>query len=341
MNKLSRIAVGVSTALFVVAPSVHAETSVSAAVSIDWVTIGGAGNAGDTEVMNDGTSGYGAVDHVYLISRTEVTNAQYAMFLNAVAQVDPYQLYHPFMDPAMGIHEGSGIVRSGTPGTFTYEPTPGQEDWPVNYVSVFDAMRFANWLHNGMGDGETETGAYTLLGGTPIPSNGYGVTRNADAKAFLPTEDEWYKAAYYDPATQQYYDYPAASDTVTTCSTPGPTPNTANCEGSVGTYTAAGAYTGSPSPNGTFDQGGNLHEWCDTITAFSPPNPADGQLIDMLLGPDRSHISVPASGVNGYRGLRGGSGFDSVGFLAASSRNSLSPESEFAAIGFRIATVGL
>ncbi len=34
--------------------------------------------------MNDGTTGYGGVANTYRISKTEVTNAQYADFLNAV-----------------------------------------------------------------------------------------------------------------------------------------------------------------------------------------------------------------------------------------------------------------
>ena len=38
---------------------------------------------------------------------------------------------------------------------------------PVNYVDFYDALRFANWMNNGQGNGDTETGAYTLLGGTP------------------------------------------------------------------------------------------------------------------------------------------------------------------------------
>ncbi len=75
-------------------------------------------------------------------------------------------------------------------------------DKPVNYVSWYDSIRFANWLNNGQGTGDTETGAYTLLGGTPTPSNGVSITRNAGATWFLPSEDEWYKAAYHQPAAQ-------------------------------------------------------------------------------------------------------------------------------------------
>ena len=70
----------------------------------------------------------------------------------------------------------------------------------MSYVSCFDALRFANWLHNGQGSSDTENGAYTLLGGTPMPTNGASVTRKPAATLVLPSEDEWYKAAYFDPA---------------------------------------------------------------------------------------------------------------------------------------------
>ena len=49
---------------------------------------------------------------------------------------------------------------------------------PVSHISFFNALRFANWLNNGQGDGDSETGAYTLLGATEVPSNWETVTRN-------------------------------------------------------------------------------------------------------------------------------------------------------------------
>jgi formylglycine-generating enzyme required for sulfatase activity len=90
-----------------------------------------------------------------------------------------------------------GITRSGSDGSYTYAAIAGREKMPVNRVSYFDALPFVNWLHNGQGSGDTETGAYTLHGGTPTPSNPM-VQRNPGAFIFLPTDDEWYKAAYYD-----------------------------------------------------------------------------------------------------------------------------------------------
>jgi len=55
-------------------------------------------------------------------------------------------------------------------------------------------MRFVNWLENGQpADGSgTESGVYTI-------GSGVNETRAAAASYFIPSEDEWYKAAYYDP----------------------------------------------------------------------------------------------------------------------------------------------
>jgi formylglycine-generating enzyme required for sulfatase activity len=231
----------------------------ASAVNIEWVTIGNPGNAADLPVTNCWTAGCGSVAYAYRISKYEVTNEQYVEFLNAKAAADPLSLYNTSMDSdAQG-----GIVRSGLSGSYSYEVKAGFADKPVNFVSFFDAARFTNWLSNGQGSGSTETGTYTLLGASTFPSNWTTFTRNAGATVFLPSEHEWYKAAYYDGATGAYFDYPAGANAQTACAAPGATSNTGNCV-SAG-VTDVGAYTGSPSPYGTFDQGGNVYEWYEQI----------------------------------------------------------------------------
>jgi len=191
-----------------------------AQVTIEWVTVGDPGNAADD-------TGYGAVAYTYRIGKYEVTNAQYAEFLNAVAASDTYELYSTHMGSGHG-----GITRSGSSGSYTYSAIAGREDMPVNYVSWYDSLRFANWLHNGQptgaqGDGTTEDGAYTI---TEEGIAEDSITRNAGATVFLTSEDEWYKAAYYDAGSEIYFNYPASSDTLTYCRPPGAMANTANCE---------------------------------------------------------------------------------------------------------------
>ena len=79
-------------------------------------------------------------------------------------------------------------------------------------------------------DNATENGSYTLLGFEPTPSNGSSITRNAGARIFLPTEDEWYKAAYYNAATKSYFVYGTSSDARPNATGPTSTPNSANAE---------------------------------------------------------------------------------------------------------------
>lgn len=239
---------------FVLAVSVWPSFAASQ-VTFDWVVVGDPGNACDPQSFGC----HGAVNYDFRIATFEVTNAQYAVFLNAKAASDSLALYNTNMAGGFG-----GIARSGTDGSYTYTAISGRENRPVNFVSYFDAVRFANWMHNGQGDGDTETGAYTLLGGTPLPSNEL-VGRNANATVFVPSDDEWYKAAFYDTGAGLYYDFPTGTDSQIVCSAPTAAPNTANCGVVVGTSVNVGSYTGSPSPNGTFDQGGNVWEWNEEL----------------------------------------------------------------------------
>ena len=91
------------------------------------------------------------------------------------------------------------------------------------------------------------------------------MTRNPEARVFVPNEDEWYKAAYYDPGAMSYFDYPAGADSQTTCSMAVATANAANCYFAAFDMTAVGSYTGAASPIGTFDQGGNVSEWNESM----------------------------------------------------------------------------
>jgi formylglycine-generating enzyme required for sulfatase activity len=169
---------------------------------------------------------------------------------------------------------------------------------PVVYVSWFDAARFANWMINGQGSGSTETGSYTLNGAI----SGI-ITKDAGAQVYIPTEDEWYKAAYYNAASQTYSLYPNGQNTITTAD--------ANYGNSVGSSTDVGTYSGDASSYGTFDQGGNVCEWNDTVVLES------------------------WRGVRGDDWVIGGSDLD----LSSSVLSYGTPVIEYFGIGFRLASV--
>jgi formylglycine-generating enzyme required for sulfatase activity len=223
------------------------------ALQVQYVAVRSAGNPADD-------TGLGAVAYDYAISRYEITNSQYAEFLNAVATpTDPNGLYK----------SNTGISYPPVPIGFlqVYLVDPGFESRPVSGLSFWDAARFANWLHNGQPVGEqngstTEDGAYTLTAPGIMDNS---VVRDPGATFFVPSTDEWYKAAFYDPALPGYYDYPTGTDVPTVCAVPSPQANRANCGLAVGGVTDVGAYPASASPFGTFDQGGNLREWVEEI----------------------------------------------------------------------------
>jgi formylglycine-generating enzyme required for sulfatase activity len=222
-------------------------TSGSAAITMDWVNVGNAGNAADTADGDSGTVGsqyYGAVAYAYQIGKYEVTNTQYADFLNAA---DPSGANaNGIYNISMGSNSLGGITYtagSGSGAKYTLRTNMG--DKPVNYVSWYDAARFANWMMNGQGAGSTETGAYTLSGNTGI------ITKNVGASVYLPSEDEWYKAAYYKAANTSYSLYSNGQSTITT----------ADANYSSSALTNVGIYVGSSY--GTRDQGGNVWEWND------------------------------------------------------------------------------
>lgn len=210
-------------------------TSASASITIDWVDVRNPGNAADS-------TGYGAVPYAYKIGKYEVTNVQYGAFLNAVGQTDTYGIYDPRM--------GNSIGQTGTSGNYAYSVNSTFANNPVVYVSWYDAARFANWMMNGQGSGDTETGAYTLNGAL------WGViVANSGAQVYIPTENEWYKAAYYNGENSSYSLYPNGQNVITM----------ADANYGSSSFTPVGSYISDSSYYGTFDQGGNAEEWNDAV----------------------------------------------------------------------------
>jgi formylglycine-generating enzyme len=300
----------------------------SALITIDSVYVGDIGNP------NDPTTGYGTVGYGYGIGKYEVTLNQYCAFLNAVGATDTYGLYNPQMGLDGNI---MGISRSGSSGSYGYSVI-GSGNRPVTYVSWFDAARFVNWLHNGQPTGgqtaaTTEEGAYMLDGAI----SGVTFTRNSGATYVLPSENEWYKAAFYQPASaggdsDGYWLFPTASNQIPNSRNGGATDsNSANfwrddnlANGFNGGYavtdstdysssqnylTGAGAFSQADGYYGTFDQGGNVREWNDTVP------------------------------ISALRGMSGGAWGSNESSLRAHAGSGMIPTFEDPVSGFRVAMV--
>jgi len=287
--------------------------SAAHAVTIDMVTVGNPGNANDT-------TGFGAVATSFQIMKYEFTNQLYTEFLNSVdtSGTNPNSVYNT----NMGSNARGGIsFTSGNASGSKYATKSNMGDKPVNYVSWFDAARVSNWYQNGAtGTSSMETGAYTLNNAT----SGNAPAVNSGATFYAPTEDQWYKAAYYKGGgtSAGYWNYATQSDSAPTTVTAGltgigsagSTGNFANYNNSAiwnsqtGNVTTVGT-NGGLSAYGAFDMSGNVSEWND------------------LTG---------ASGSS--RGVRGGGWSGIASGVSSSFSLSLDPFFESPNVGFRLAS---
>jgi sulfatase modifying factor 1 len=294
--------------------------SIASAEAIQWVTVGDPGNTADTD-----PAGRGAVATSFQIMRYEFTNQQYTDFLNSVDAngTNPNSVYNT----NMGSNARGGIsFTSGASAGSKYVVRPNMGDKPVNYVSWFDAARVSNWYRNGAtSSSSTETGAYTLVGGQ---TSGNAPAVNSGATFYIPTEDQWYKAAYYKGGGTNagYWNYATQSNSAPTAVTAGSTGiGSAGNTGNFANFSQAGDWNaqdgnvttvgtnGGASAYDAFDMSGNLGEWND------------------LTG---------AAGTS--RGTRGGH-WSSDGPLGLSSpqRTSRAPSDESNSLGFRLAAVAV
>ena len=304
----------------------------ASAVTIDMVTVGNAGNGSDTR-LGVNTFGFGSVAYDYQIGTYDVTIGQYTAFLNAADPngTNPNGIYNSAgMASGLAIagisytsasSAGSKYAVIGPSGT-AYGQSGANR--PIAFVSWFDAARFSNWMTNGQGNGSTETGAYNLATAEP----GVAPAKTPGAAFYIPNLNEWYKAAYYSPnyggvGIPGYYAYATQSDfppgnvVGSAVSQANYAPDGVFSVTQSGVYsdsqnylTDGGAFSGSGSFYGTFDQSGNVNQW----------NDLDG---------------APSSS----RGIRGGAWYGSAFFLSSSYSSSSTPlQGGLNGVGFRLAS---
>jgi formylglycine-generating enzyme required for sulfatase activity len=267
----------------------HADTfgTGSNKFTLNFQTIGNPGNAADT-------TGYGAVDYTYRIGT-------YAISQN---QIDA------------AVASGLANVTAGA----------WNGNQPAANMTWYESAAFVNWLNTSKGFQPaynlTWSGSTWTMALWTATDNGYDANnlyRNSQAKYFLPSENEFYKAAYGKSDGSGYYFYPTASDTAPTIVASGTSPNTAVYnqiyeQGPASVYEAGGL-----SSYGTMGQGGNVFGWEESAYSGSNIDPSA----------DRT--------------FRGGGWWTDNGPLQSSQRYYyyiyLSPDYEYGDLGFRVASV--
>ncbi len=168
---------------------------------IDLVRIGWVGNApwmGNGQ-FGDEAIGRGSVGYEYSMGRLEVTTAQWAEFFNAA-----YDRTVPLNSPFLHAPTVWGAVSTAptNSGGFRWSVPAGNESRPVGGISWRTAAMYCNWLNNNKSSDVQAfmNGAYDVSTFSDL-GTGFSdqLTHNAGARYWIPTWDEYIKAAHFDP----------------------------------------------------------------------------------------------------------------------------------------------
>jgi|GEM_PF-3813752 len=164
----------------------------------------------------------------FYMAKYETTNAQYCDFLNEADGKGQYFLY-----------ASMGITRSGTAGQYTYAVNSGKDAYPIQWASAYDAEAYAKWK-----------------------------SRTTGQNYRLPTEQEWEKAAGWNPVSERLWMYGFQRDTIDTTwcnynnAYSGPLP--------VGSFNGTGGKNDAYSYYGCYDMSGNIYEWTSSPLESNP-----------------------------------------------------------------------
>lgn len=254
---------------------------------IEFVPVGHPGNVPDDRLGIQSDDPNGAVDYFYQIGKFEISEQM--------------------------------VAKANTLGNLGITIDSRGPDKPATNVTWFEAALFVNWLNEDAGYPPAynfdSAGDFQFWAPGDPGYNPNNLFRNTLARYVLPTGDEWHKAAYYNPATESYFDFPTQSDGAPVSVASGTDPGTAVYSQSSSIGPADITQAGGLSAYGTMAQGGNVGEW------------------------EESPITLTYESPNGGRGVRGGAWTSTTSSLSASNRGSGSAANSGSIVGFRVAIV--
>ena len=231
----------------------------------------------------------------------------------------------------MGVYEVSErmVTAASTLGSLELTTTARGANKPATDVTWNEAARFVNWLNTSKGFSpaykfavQPGSGGYSANADIQLwtaGDAGYNAAnqyRNSNAVYFLPSVDQWYKAAFFKGGSTNagYWDFPTGSDA-------DPTPVASGTAAGTAVFAAQTdpadiTLAGGRSPLGTVGQGGNANEWYETAASGTNTSPAENR---------------------GYRGGYWNNFASSLSSLDGGS--ALAPQSSLTEVGLRIAAV--
>ncbi len=295
---------------------------------IDFVTVGAVNNPAWTGA-NSYNNGRGSVGYEYNIGKFEVTTAQWVEFLNAAFD-RPSNDQIPFVARPTVF---SGFAVPGNNGGIRWTVPAGTEMRGVGGITWRTAAIYCNWLHNGKGTDRAAflSGAYDVSTFGYVQSVGYSdqLTRSAGARYWIPSLDEWLKAAHYDPNKTNpdgtlggWWTYSNGTDTPLRYAPPGlfdpqgnPSQANASFVGPSNPYLIPlGSYPDTTSPFGLLDVAGMTSEWTEepyAILGTITGRISDGSAWAVYAGTNgvmdniAAYVGTPAPNtVNAIYGLR-------------------------------------
>ena len=246
------------------------------AFTIDFVTIGDPGNADDPYFIQT-PGGLGGVGYVYRMGKYEISD-------RIVNQANV---------------EGDLGITTSDPA---YTPPSWGPNKPATHMTWYEAARFVNWLNTSTGHHPAyrfdEQGVWQLWSPSEAWQwDGENLYRHKAAFYFLPSADEWHKAAYYDGS--RYWRFPTGSDIRPQPVSGGTEPGTAVYGQPYEAGPADVDNAGGLSPYGTMGQGGNLWEWNES--ALDGTNDSTNENIHIRGGRWLSgYTSLRANGTDPY-----------------------------------------